>query len=405
MNVSAFVKIPGRDLRVDLARGVALTLVYVDHIHGNYLSDYTLQRFCFFDAAEVFVFLSGLVSGLVYTSCHLSTGFGACASKALNRCSQLYLAQICLFGLSCLVLYPFAARGVYLPSDNLYSFLETPLPSVWAALTLAHAPGLMCLLPLYIVLIAFTPFAIALLCRRAEYLLAASVVIYLVPQFRPEVTLYFNYPSLRPWSFNPFAWQLLFVLGMLIGSRKARGLPALPNVPRWMIGTSLIGLAALLLLRCGDSPAFARLIHTRALRDCLSQLPHPLPFTRKSNLELLRIVHFLLVISVSRFLVSPVLSYALRLKRLASGFIRMGANSLPVYVVAVPISYAASALTLGSRGNRPLMTLVTVAGFALMLATAKLVTFYQASRGAGSPPRGPRVLLAKWKAFPNHVSR
>src|SRR5262249_26615569 len=50
------VRASGRDLRLDFFRGLALILIFIDHIPGNILNYLTLQSFQFFDAAEIFIF-------------------------------------------------------------------------------------------------------------------------------------------------------------------------------------------------------------------------------------------------------------------------------------------------------------------------------------------------------------
>jgi hypothetical protein len=55
-----------RDLRLDFFRGLALIFIFVDHIPENVLSYFTLQAFQFFDAAEVFIFVSGYTAAFVY---------------------------------------------------------------------------------------------------------------------------------------------------------------------------------------------------------------------------------------------------------------------------------------------------------------------------------------------------
>ena len=56
----------GRDLRLDLFRGLALLFIFIDHIPNNVLSYITLHSIAFSDAAEVFVFISGYVAATVY---------------------------------------------------------------------------------------------------------------------------------------------------------------------------------------------------------------------------------------------------------------------------------------------------------------------------------------------------
>ena len=55
-----------RDLRLDFFRGVSLVLIFIDHVPENILSYFTLQGLTFFDAAEVFIFISGFTAALVY---------------------------------------------------------------------------------------------------------------------------------------------------------------------------------------------------------------------------------------------------------------------------------------------------------------------------------------------------
>ena len=47
----------GRDLRLDLFRGLSLLFIFIDHIPNNVLSYLTLHSIAFYDAAEVFVFI------------------------------------------------------------------------------------------------------------------------------------------------------------------------------------------------------------------------------------------------------------------------------------------------------------------------------------------------------------
>ena len=65
---------PPRDLRLDFFRGVALIFIFIDHIPENILSYFTLQAGTFFDAAEVFIFISGFTAALVYGRRMVSKG-------------------------------------------------------------------------------------------------------------------------------------------------------------------------------------------------------------------------------------------------------------------------------------------------------------------------------------------
>src|SRR6202166_2548917 len=56
----------GRDLRLDLFRGIGLWLIFLDHIPFNVVSWITIRNYGFSDAAEMFVFISGYTAGFVY---------------------------------------------------------------------------------------------------------------------------------------------------------------------------------------------------------------------------------------------------------------------------------------------------------------------------------------------------
>src|SRR5665213_1304563 len=55
-----------RDSRVDVLRGLALLMIFIDHVPGNLLSLVTLRNFGFADAAELFVLLAGFASMAAY---------------------------------------------------------------------------------------------------------------------------------------------------------------------------------------------------------------------------------------------------------------------------------------------------------------------------------------------------
>ena len=49
-----------RDVRIDFFRGLALYMILVDHVVGDPIGKFTFRSVGFSDAAELFVFLSGI---------------------------------------------------------------------------------------------------------------------------------------------------------------------------------------------------------------------------------------------------------------------------------------------------------------------------------------------------------
>src|SRR5881227_1748171 len=83
-----------RDLRLDLFRGLALVLIFLDHIPSNAVSWVTLRNYGFSDAAEIFIFISGYANAYVYGPVVRWRGMIDATAWILSRAWQIYLAQI-----------------------------------------------------------------------------------------------------------------------------------------------------------------------------------------------------------------------------------------------------------------------------------------------------------------------
>ena len=84
----------GREHRVDFLRGLALVVIFINHVPGNVLSNFTHTNFGFSDAAEVFVTLAGFAAAQAYFPLLESGERLAASLKALHRAGVLYLAHI-----------------------------------------------------------------------------------------------------------------------------------------------------------------------------------------------------------------------------------------------------------------------------------------------------------------------
>jgi hypothetical protein len=90
--------VPGqRDLRLDLFRGLALWLIFLDHIPSNIVSWGTIRNYGFSDAAEIFIFISGYTAAFVYGRAMRERGFIVAGARILKRAWQIYVAHMFLF--------------------------------------------------------------------------------------------------------------------------------------------------------------------------------------------------------------------------------------------------------------------------------------------------------------------
>src|SRR5947199_1252840 len=86
-----------RDLRLDLFRGIALWLIFLDHIPANIVSWLTIRNYGFSDATEIFIFISGYTAAFVYGRAMRDRGFVVAGARILKRAWQIYVAHVFLF--------------------------------------------------------------------------------------------------------------------------------------------------------------------------------------------------------------------------------------------------------------------------------------------------------------------
>src|ERR1700716_3820227 len=94
MRVRANLPLAGRDLRLDLFRGLANWAIFLDHIPHEVLSSITSKNYGFSDAADLFVFISGYTAACVFGRVMIERGCVAAASRLAKRAFELYAAHI-----------------------------------------------------------------------------------------------------------------------------------------------------------------------------------------------------------------------------------------------------------------------------------------------------------------------
>src|SRR6476469_2328935 len=202
-----------RDLRLDLFRGLALWLIFLDHIPSNAVSWITIRNYGFSDATEIFVFISGYTAAFVYGRAMREHGFIVASARVLKRAWQIYVAHVFLFAIY-LAEIAYVAHSfenpLYTEEMGVLDFMKNPDVTILQALLLKFKPVNMDVLPLYIVLLVMFAPMLWLLLRAPNLALIASALLYTLAHI-----FGWNMPAYPSgvWVFNPFAWQLLFVFG------------------------------------------------------------------------------------------------------------------------------------------------------------------------------------------------
>src|SRR5579871_3390785 len=220
-----------RELRLDLFRGLALWLIFIDHLPPSLLTWFTIRNYGFSDATEIFIFISGYTAAFVYGRALLESGFVVATARILRRAWQIYVAHVFLFTIFLAEISYVATsfeNPLYTEEMGIMDFLKQPDVTIVQALLLRFRPVNMDVLPLYIVLMLALPLILALMRWKPDVTLALSALLYAVTW---EFDLYLSsYPN-GYWTFNPMAWQLLFVFGAwcaLGGARRMSNILASP---------------------------------------------------------------------------------------------------------------------------------------------------------------------------------
>ncbi|MCK8783563.1 OpgC domain-containing protein [Roseomonas sp. NAR14] len=218
---------PQRDGRVDLVRGFALLCIFVDHVPGNRLGDFTLRNFAFSDAAELFVLLAGYSAMLAYGRSFARDGIAGGLRRVALRCLQLYAFQ------AGLLLWTMLIVMVWADHYGLEPLSIGPLldpAGVARGLMLRALPASLDILPLYIVLLAAFPVLYLGLRHSRAGLLAASLLLWWAAgRWQINLPNVVDPDAPEIWFLNPLTWQLVFVAGMLLADRMARHGGALPR--------------------------------------------------------------------------------------------------------------------------------------------------------------------------------
>src|SRR5256886_9235413 len=198
-----------RDLRIDACRGFALWCIFLDHIPDNVGSWLTVRNYGFSDAAEVFMFVSGVTCALAYSKAWRCEGWTAVIRRTLRRSWDIYVAFL-LLTLACAILVHLAGGGRLADDSNTRILLDHPGATLARAAILQYRPVNTDVLPIFVLLhLLFAPL-LWLLLRLPNMTLGASLALYaLVHVFGLTVPAGPN----GHWALHPPAWQTLVVLG------------------------------------------------------------------------------------------------------------------------------------------------------------------------------------------------
>ncbi|HSY55404.1 MAG TPA: OpgC domain-containing protein [Bradyrhizobium sp.] len=383
MNATTALARQARDTRLFLFLGLANWFIFLDHVPNNLVSWITLRNFGFSGAADVFVFITGYAVALAYAPIMRERGTIVGATRVLRRAWHLYAAFIVLFAVYAVSIGDVATR--YAAPEIIYEFnvaglLEEPVRTVAHGLLLQSRAANLDLLQLSVVLMAFFPAVLWLMLRAPTFVLAASFVLYAAARHF-EWTLQ-TFPD-GNWFFNPFCWQLLFVLGAWCALGGASRLRARFRAPAW----GYLGLAylifALAITMAGRFPALGAILPPW-LHDAF--IPND-----RVNLAPYRLLHFIVLALFATRLI-PKRWDALNWP-IFKPLIVCGEQALPVFCAGVLLSFAGHFVLVTGSGSLAEQILVSLSGIAIMTLVAGYVSWSKRQDYPLSAPIGRSASL------------
>jgi hypothetical protein len=359
----------GRDERLDVFRGLALVMIFINHVPNTFYEGFTNRNFGFSDAAEAFVFMSGVAAGLAYSNRFRSGNLWVATSKVWARARQLYFVHIVITML-CLAIFAGAAKWFgfteVLTKNNLAPLFQKPLSTLIGIPLLSHQLGYLNILPLYMSLLLATPLIILAGLRWPVRVALASVALWVIAgQFRFNLPAF---PNAGGWFFNPFSWQLLFVIGLLSGMAMKIGKTFVPY-SRLLLGLS-IGMLVFTLMWMKIPPVGKFMNGTMGWLSGLG-VPFYVTWFDKTFLSLPRLLHALALFYVlsnwpaMRTLASSAIATPLRL---------MGRQGLAIFATGTVMSMFLQALRTRSEPDLLVDGFLLGTGLLLLVALAWALT-------------------------------
>lgn len=372
-----------RDPRLDVFRGLGMFIIFVAHVPWNSWTDWIPARFGFSDAADMFVFCSGMASAIAFGRIFAEQGWWLGTARIALRVWQVYWAHIGSFlVVMALMVGADQALGVdhYVREElNLAGFFDEPRVHLLGLMTLTYVPNEFDILPMYLVVLAMTPAVMALARLHRGLAAAALLGLWLAAQSGLHLTA--DPMTGRAWFFNPFGWQIVFFTGFAF----ARGwLPPPPRDARLVLAAVvLVALAAPVSCQRGFScfAVWGAMPVLGEVHDALG------PAIDKVSMGPLRYIHFMAAAYLA-FVAAGVGGARLR-GPVAEVIRRVGQQTLAVFLAGL-VAAQLMGIMLDLMGRTMLTTaFANLLGCALLIATAWIVAWFKAPPWRRPPSRRP----------------
>lgn len=348
----------GRDAALDILRGWFIVMMVMAHVGGLTRASAVAHLPLYLSAGYGFVLLSGVVLGLAGRK-RLDAGEGRAAyTRMWKRAGSLW-ALHCALTLAVLLVHEYTGR---LPDERYVADLGGWPHVALMIPTLRLQPlDYMNILPLYVLFLLAAPLVLAAARRGWSVAVGtASVVLYSVAQFQPEI-LRVSSPRSGALQFAPAAWQLLFVVGLLFGYHALEWRARSPQWRRQILAASAVVFGALFIYAQTQRQIFAPLHFTHWLPAILFDRERCGP---------LALIYMLTGAGVAYALLQRAIAYP-QVKSAFEWLALMGRMSLFCFLLHLGIALASRFFTTWSW-PMPIQEALTLSSVAMVYAAARL---------------------------------
>jgi hypothetical protein len=370
-----------RDARIDIIRGAGVLMIALDHLAGAVdrllpqqftVPFVTWSRLGWSSAAEFFVFFSGYLVGMVYSRTLAARGPWLMQARATHRAWEIYALNILSAIAVVLMLYATPLGNAELVQSAFFARLVEEGGAGWVAfLTLRQAPMFFEILQLYVVLLLIAPMFLLLARINVWSALGVSAAVWFVVQLNPSITI----PG---WTFNPFAWQFVFVLGMLCSTQQVfERIEASPRRRALLVASAIFVIGALAIKVVEKSGLVLPLVGAVSV-----------PGIDKMSLGALRLVHFLLAVVVIMQLLPKTGKALFSLP--ARAVARIGKYSLECFCMSTILVYASCGFLIATSSVSTFNVLLSgIALVVLLCVFAAIMDWIRSEPWRGDRQKAP----------------
>ncbi len=199
-----------------------------------------------------------------------------------------------------------------------------------------------------------------------------------------------SYPQGHTWYFNPFAWQLIFFIGVICGHPSSKDRMAILHSP-WLLRLAFViagvcMVTSLTSLLHGLWPAFPAILATPPIAD-------------KTTMAPIRIIDFLAIAPDRRPRHSDARVLPDRAHRLADRAVRQ--FSLYVFCLTILLALLGRFVLQEVNASFGMQLLVNIVGIATMIALSTFLAWY---RNDGHVPEPPRLSSPEGRPEPSAMN-